>query len=104
MTDFTGLPDADVLRLLRLRKLDIVLFTSELARCRAAAETARIASEQRQRVSDERNARRQLETTAPGLSAEDHLAIREVMLARKCDQFQAAVIVGEQRAAEKAQR
>jgi len=98
--DLEGLSENEALRLVRLHRIDPVAATLE--RLRLKAEAARhVADTERRQASEERDARRRLETTAPGLSAEDHVDIRRVMLTQGLDPFAAAVEVGRQRAAEK---
>jgi hypothetical protein len=91
--DLSGLPDSEQWRLLKLFRIDARTAESELIRIRA--DIARRQSDARR--SAEHATRRTLETTAPNLSAEDYAALRAVMLERKCDVFEASVIVGEQR-------
>ena len=96
--DLEGLSEDERLRLVRLHRIDPVTAACELLRLKA--ETARRqADAERQRASEERNARRRLEITAPSLSAEDHADIRRVMLAQGLDPVSAAVEVGRQRRA-----
>jgi hypothetical protein len=98
--DLVGLPDADQWRLLKLHRIDPRTAESELIRLKA--EIARREADAKR--SAEHAARRTLETIAPTLSTDDHMAIRAVMLERRCDVFEAASIVGQQRAADRGEQ
>jgi hypothetical protein len=93
------LDEKTILQLVRLRRLDLPSFRSQLAAARAAAMRNGAADAERKRASEDQAARRTLEATAPGLSAEDHEAIRRVMVEKRVDAFAAAAIVGAQRLA-----
>jgi hypothetical protein len=99
--DLESLTESDRLRIGRLHRVDPVTAECELMRLKAEA-ARQLADAERQRASEEKDARRRLEMTAPSLSADDHAAIRRLMVEQGLDPVSAAVEVGRQRMQQKA--